>query len=208
MTRPRRFAAWVIPRSIRPIPPVPFGTILHRVAQGLDALWIDRPGDHGGDGDGDGDRDNAAMALLTPSQRVAFAALSAFDRRHAIRVWGRVSREVPADHDLAVAALLHDLAKAGSPGLPGRVHLPDRVTRVLLRRLAPGLLARLATPLPPVPRWRTGLVLAVHHPSLGAAWAADIGCSPRVCWLIAHHHDRTPVKDPVLRALMAADEAG
>ncbi len=92
--------------------------------------------------------------------------------------------------------------------MPGPVRLPHRVARVVLRSLAPALLARLAEPTPPVTRWRSGLVLALHHADLGADMATSLGCSPQTSWLIAHHHDPDPVTDPALRTLMAADEAG
>ncbi len=180
----------------------PFAAVIraagHRLGQGLDALRPSRPGPGQPD----------AISSLTPAQRDAFLVLSAFDQRHAVRVWRRVAAASPADRDLGVAALLHDLAKSGPPGLPSRVRLPDRVALVLLRRLAPRLLDRVGAFDRRVPRWRAGLVLAVHHPALGAAWTAALGSSPRVCWLIAHHHDPAPVSDPALRLLMAADEAG
>jgi hypothetical protein len=42
---------------------------------------------------------------------------------------------------------------------------------------------------------------------LGAEKAAAANCSPRVCWLIAHHEDDPAPDDEGLRRLMAADNA-
>ncbi|MBN9012775.1 MAG: hypothetical protein J0H25_06950, partial [Rhizobiales bacterium] len=79
----------------------------------------------------------------------------------------------------------------------------DRVTRVLLRRRAPRLLARLSD-VPNRPLLH-GLHLCVHHARLGAERARRLGCSERTIWLIAHHEDRDPGDDADLIALQKAD---
>jgi hypothetical protein len=147
------------------------------------------------------DRETILAEALTPAQAAAFRGLPPHDQAHLCRVYRRL-REGDADRDLLVAALLHDVGKAHPEG---RVRLVDRAARVVLSRLAPKLLRRLAAW--PAPGWRRGLALAVHHPRLGAERAAALGCSPRTCWLIAHHHDRPLPDDRGLRSLVEADQA-
>jgi hypothetical protein len=124
------------------------------------------------------------------------------DQSHLCRVYRTLRDDGATDRDLLTAALLHDLGKASEAG---HVRLGDRIVRVVLARLAPRLLRRLARL--PAPRWRLGLALAVHHPTLGADRAAALGCSPRVCWLIAHHEDRDARHDPDVTRLAEADAA-
>ncbi|HEY8448604.1 MAG TPA: HD domain-containing protein [Thermomicrobiales bacterium] len=148
------------------------------------------------------ERDAIISEILTPAQAAAFRQLPAFDQRHLLRVYQRLRSAGERDEDVLIAALLHDIGKVGTEG---RVRLPHRVARVLLARFAPGLLGWLARL--PAPRWRAGFALAVHHPTLGAERAATLGCSKRVCWLIAHHEDDPPPPDPGLCRLIAADRA-
>ncbi len=147
--------------------------------------------------------DEAVEELLSEAQAAAFRRLPLYDQAHLFRVYQRLVAAGERDRDVLLAALLHD---AGKVMPPFRVRLVDRVTRVILRRYAPGLLARLARL--PAPRWRAGLALAVHHPKLGASLAATLGCTPRVCWLIEHHEDDPPPPDAALHRLIAADRVG
>ncbi len=149
------------------------------------------------------DRDAILAAALPAAAAEAFRRLPTHDQAHLCRVYRTLRRDGVDDPELLAAALLHDLGKIDESG--GHVRLPDRVARVLLRRLAPRLLQRLARP--DAPSWRRGLTLAVHHPALGAARAAALGCSARTCWLIEHHEDDPPPDDRHLHRLMAADRA-
>lgn len=132
-------------------------------------------------------RDHAlAAAVLTPAQFVAFRAQGAADQRHSALVLRTVLAAGGRDQDLAVAALLHDLGKVAADGA-GRVRLPHRVAKVLLARAWPAAWARLGARLRRGPL--LGCYLLQHHPALGAAWAARLGCAPRACALIAAHQD-------------------
>lgn len=125
------------------------------------------------------------------------ARLAAFDRRHLLDVHNRLVAAGHSDPELLRAALLHDIGKADERG---RVGSPHRVVRVLLRRVSPRLSRRIVS-------ISYGLFLAEHHAALGASLARDAGVSERCCTLIAQHEQRiATVKDPDLRALIAADE--
>jgi hypothetical protein len=141
----------------------------------------------------------AAVAdrILPPGGRELFAAMPIADRRHALDV---VARLLQAGHDepeLLGAALLHDAAKGR------RMRLWHRVAGVLLERVAPRLLARLASPDPR--SWRHPFHLYLHHAALSADLALAAGCSARTAAFI-----RGPVATgdvPLAAALHAADEA-
>ena len=165
---------------------------IYRLIQGFRALVPAIPAE----------RDAILANVLSPPQAAAFRALPTHDQAHLCRVYQLLVAAGETERDLLVAALLHDVAKAGPRG---RVRLHDRIARVVLRAVAPGVLQRLARR--PAPRWRLGLALAVHHPSLGADRARALGCSERTCWLIAHHESDPLPADPDLRRLVAADHA-
>lgn len=147
--------------------------------------------------------DEILSELLTGRQAAVFRQLPLFDQAHLCRVCEALRARGEEDRDLLVAALLHDVGKVGRRG---SIRLPHRVLRVVLRRFCPRLLAWLARL--PDSRWRAGFALAVHHAALGAERAAELGCSARTCWLIAHHEDDPAPDDERLRRLMAADQAG
>jgi hypothetical protein len=164
----------------------------HRLHQGLAALRPVPP-QH---------RDAILSRVLTDRQADAFCRLPHYDQAHLSRIYELLRSSGARDHDLLAASLLHDLGKVDEMGT---VRLPHRVSRVLLSRFAPRVLAWLARL--PARRWRAGFALAVHHPALGAERARQLGCSDRTCWLIAHHEDDPPPDDEQLRRLIAADRA-
>jgi hypothetical protein len=162
----------------------------HRIQQGVLALRPRVPAI----------RDGVLAEWLTPTQAAAFRGLPKHDQAHLLRVYQALVAQGVTDADLLVAGLLHDLGKS-SPY--GSVRLIDRVTKVMIARIMPGLLARLTRA--PAPWYRYGLWLAAHHPRLGAERAAALGCTPRTCWLIAHHEDAMPDPDPALGLLIQID---
>ena len=139
---------------------------------------------------------------LTAEQQSAFIKLAMHDRTHSIGVAIAVEQVDPDNRDLITAAVLHDNGKVVGRY---RVRLVDRAAKVLLAALSPALLERLAAP-PPDGIW-AGLVLAVHHPAIGAAKARNLGCSERTCWLIANHERSEEFNDPDLSLLARVDDA-
>jgi hypothetical protein len=166
--------------------------VVDRIAQGASGLFPRLPAE----------RDAILAETLSTAQRDAFLTLPVYDQRHLCATYRYLRNKGIANTELLQAALLHDLGKAA---LGGRVTLLDRTLNVLVGTFAPALLDRLARL--PAPRWRTGLALAVHHPRLGAEWAAELGCSARTCWLIAHHADDPPPDGDDLAQLILADKA-
>lgn len=140
------------------------------------------------------------MKLLTAPQRASFLSLARYDQDHLLCVCSKLRSAGYSDPDLLVAGMLHDIGKC-----EGKLHVRfvDRITKVVLTRVAPGLLKHLARP--PARGWRGGLVLAVHHPELGAERAMDLGCNDRTCWLIQHHEDIDAHDPGPLKALQDAD---
>ena len=127
--------------------------------------------------------------------------LSSFDRAHHLRVRDALWRSGFTDEDLLRAALLHDVGKANEIG---RVRLWHRVTRVLGRRCCPRAWRRIAGSRR---RVATGYYLAEHHARLGSEAVARAGGSARCCELVRRHEERVPTGDPLLDALIDADEA-
>lgn len=126
--------------------------------------------------------------------------LTPFDRAHHLRVYRLLVESGQSDSDLLLAALLHDVGKADDRG---RVNSLHRAAHVLLRRLSPSQYEQLAVN----GGWfRHGLWLNLHHAELGATLARQAGASERCCALIRAHADPGPHPDPLVEALIAADD--
>jgi hypothetical protein len=163
--------------------------IAYRVGQGWRAVA----------GRVDEDERAAALAWLPERARAAFVSLPVAYQRHHLDVYRRLWQAGCRDGDVLAAALLHDVGKVDGRR---RVWLWQRVAAVLLGRW-PALLAQLGEP--SAGGWCYGFYLHVHHPAIGAARAAALGCSPRTVALIAAHQE-TASADPALALLRAADD--
>lgn len=139
---------------------------------------------------------------LSDEQRAAFSALPVHDRAHLVRVARSLETSRTATGDLIIAGLLHDIGKVDGKH---HVRLIDRTFKVLLERLSPRLLDRLANRTKTLPLC-TGLVLAVHHPQIGSERARLLGCTEHTCWLIKNHDNQAPA-DPDLLRLIEVDRA-
>lgn len=134
------------------------------------------------------------------SSRLPHAAFGIFlllpvdAQRHSLNVLRALEEAGPVGDDLAAAALLHDVGKLAAAQAGHPISLWVRGPLVLLDAFAPGLAARLSSP-DPSREWRFTLHVHAHHAAIGAEWAAEAGCSPQTCWLIAHHQDHAAHAD-------------
>ncbi len=164
-----------------------------RLVQGLRGLSPTRAG---------ADVDRTILELLTPEQRQRFETMPAFDQQHLCRVANHLQSQGVTEPDLLLAGLLHDIGKSDGRN---QVRLTDRVGKVVLKRVSPGRLAKVAAEYPDgrLP----GLALTMLHPAIGADVAQQLGCSERTCWLIRNHEAESDLGDPDLARLQAADFA-
>ena len=166
--------------------------------------------------------DQRRVAAVLPAAAIPlFAQMPVDAQRHSLNVLDSLGA-AGNQPDLAVAALLHDCGKVAAAQGGMALGLWLRGPLVLLEMLLPQLTARWAMVSPltrggdadakPLQGWRYALYVQREHPAIGAAWAAEAGCSPLSCWLIAQH--QTPLDQIVgsdeartlLIALQRADE--
>jgi len=126
-----------------------------------------------------------------------FDEMPVADRRHGLDVAERLVAAGHGDPDLLAAALLHDAAKGH------RMRLWHRVAAVLLGRLTPSLLRRLASDDPS--SWRHPFHLYLHHPSMSAELILRAGGSPRAAAFVRGMAVGADAR--LQRALTEADDA-
>lgn len=137
-------------------------------------------------------REYLAGDLLT-----LFGAQEPRDQRHsAATAHWLIERGYDDDHDLLVAALLHDTGK-------GAQRTRDRVAHVFTGWIPAGPLAAAGTSRFEM---RRALARSRAHSALGAELLAAAGASPRVIELTRLHH-RPPERDAMLALLQRADAA-
>ncbi len=146
--------------------------------------------------------DGAEAQRALPGQAWAlFQRMSPGDRDHCLRVYRLLRTEGVVDDAVLQAALLHDVGKAEA-----RLTLAHRTVIVLLGRLWPAWLERLAAP--GQAAWRRAFWVDQHHGELGAQRCAQAGCPAAVASLVRHHETRPDrIDDAGLReqvALLAA----
>lgn len=150
-----------------------------------------------------------ARVILPHEAWLLFQRMPRDAQRHSLNVLAALRAAGHTDLDLAAAALLHDVGKTAAAAAGHPLTLWWRGPLVLLEALAPAWLRRCAAATPTA-GWRYVLYVHQEHPAIGATWAEAAGCSPRTCWLIAHHQERNPPAPgeedlDLLRALQWAD---
>ncbi len=134
-----------------------------------------------------------------------FTRLQPSEKAHAIHVF-RLVKEASTDHELLVAALLHDIGKIVQP-----LEVWERVLIVLARNFQ-----KLTRTGPYGKRkmkpstWARALIVAEKHPIWGAQLVRKAGASQTVVRLIRRHQDRLVYEpetreDRLLKILQAAD---
>jgi hypothetical protein len=129
--------------------------------------------------------------VLPPAALPLFTQMPVDAQRHSLNVLESLWQAGHRHSDLAVAALLHDCGKVAAAQGGVALQLWLRGPLVLLNAFFPRLVARWATA-NPAKGWRYALYVHREHPAIGAAWAANAGCSPFSCWLITLHE--TPAR--------------
>jgi hypothetical protein len=113
-----------------------------------------------------------ARSLLTDPERALFDAMERRDQRHGIAVLAKV-RVHTEDHDVLIAALLHDCGKGGVP-----------VWLRILKVVSPGMLARVAHS-DESKGWRYAAYRLHTHESIGERMAREAGVAEGAVRLIA-----------------------
>ncbi len=124
-----------------------------------------------------------AERYLSPQQMTLFRQMAKPEQLHSLNVLRDVlAQATTTPHDLAVAALLHDVGKS-------RYHLAvwQKTLSVLISKLLPPLDNRLSIEAT-LTFWRAPFIVRRHHPQWGgdllSAYAPDC-----VIWLVSHHAD-------------------
>lgn len=144
---------------------------------------------------------------LNPEQRGLLRRLNRGEQLHSLNVLRDVlAQEAHTPHDLAVAALLHDVGKSRYP-----MRVWQKTLAVLCRKFAPATYQRWSEG-DPHDSIARACVVAEHHPAWSRDLVAPTGASERALWLIGHHAD--PLDDwqehphaLLLRRLQRADDA-
>ncbi len=137
-----------------------------------------------------------ARGYLSGDLLALFHTQTPRDQRHSAGTarW-LIERGHDRDHDLLVAALLHDVGK-------GSQRTRDRVAHVLTEWLPASLVAAGASRF----EMRRAIARSRAHSDLGAGLLVAAGASPRVVELTRLHH-RPAGRDAMLALLQRADAA-
>lgn len=168
----------------------------HRLRQGIRALLaFTRPVDY-----------DLASTYLNPEQLVLFRRMRTSEKLHSLNVLRDVlAQEAQTSHDLAVAALLHDVGK-----IRYVLRLWQKTLIVLARVFLPSLY-RLWSEGTLENWWHRPFIVAEQHPVWGEELLMDTGASETVLWLVAHHADdaeqwKTHPNHAMLARLQRADD--
>jgi putative nucleotidyltransferase with HDIG domain len=136
-----------------------------------------------------------ARCTLTPAQIELFLRLQPSEQAHSLRIYHHLREQNPADDDLLVAALLHDVGKTAYPLRPW-----ERTWIVIAKAISPARVARWGRAEPR--GWKRPFVIAEQHAAWGAEMAARAGTSPTAVSLIRRHQQ--PISPPALKGFATA----
>ena len=111
---------------------------------------------------------------LPPPAAALFERMPRDAQAHSLRVLKELQASGETSPDLAAAALLHDVGKVAADDAGAYLGLWLRGPLVLLEAWRPQWLAAWAAP-DPAPTLRYALYVHLHHPQIGAQWAAEAG---------------------------------
>lgn len=148
-----------------------------------------------------------AARYLTSEQLALFKQMARAEQLHSLNVLRDVLAQADeTPHDLAVAALMHDVGKS-------RRHLSvaQKTISVLVKRFWPALEQRLTAD-ERTDFWHAPFTVRRYHPKWSAELLAQRGASERAIWLAQHHQDDAATWQdhpnyPLLLRLQAADDA-
>lgn len=157
-------------------------------------------------GNPDEDELRGVQNVLSSQEYALFLSMSPGDQEHGLRVWRALCSSGRCPPALAKAALLHDVGKAGCGLGP-----LGRSLCVVLRRLAPRLLASLAEE--GSAWWGSRFRAYLDHAAIGAGRCALAGSPAETVALVRYHDSDEPqdlsdaIQDMLLALRTADDES-
>jgi hypothetical protein len=148
-----------------------------------------------------------AEQYLNAKQLVLFRQMGRSEQLHSLNVLRSVlAQSTQTPHDLAVAALMHDVGKS-------RYILAvwQKTVAVLVNKFLPKLSVRLSAH-HQLAFWNAPFVVRQWHPQWSAELLSEVGSTEGVIWLAEHHADdaeqwREHPSYPLLVRLQQADDA-
>ena len=143
-------------------------------------------------------------SILNQGQLDLFLQLPTEDQAHSYGVMSSLQESGEGNHDLMVAALLHDIGKIRTP-----VSVWERSMVVLVERGMPAKAEKYAAGSPN--GRKRAFVVKTQHPAWGAELAQQADCSKMTISLIKRHHELVmdeleTDEDKLLKALQQADK--
>lgn len=144
---------------------------------------------------------------LSPSEFALFKQLAKSEQLHSIHVLQTVLQQAEqTPHDLAVAALLHDVGKSRY-----RLMIWQKTLSVLVKKFLPHYYGAWSKD-ERLTFWRAPFVVRQYHAQWSGKLLSQAGSSERAIWLAEHHQDSAQdwlnhPHYPLLIRLQAADDA-
>jgi len=120
--------------------------------------------------------------ILTKDLQLLFLRQHASEQTHSLEILSQLLEQGEIQHDLLVAALIHDIGKIHHP-----LNTWERVEIVLGRALFPKQAKAWGNEKPQ--GWKRPFVIAEQHSLWGAKMAAQAGASPLTTTIIRRHHE-------------------